>query len=120
MPRKRAVSVGLLLLFICTALPLRTQAQDSMATVFVLVLDRKGDPVEDLQQNELKIFEGKDERPIESIRRNPEAPKTIGFLVDKSPSAIGFLHGLDKDLQSRRLQGVVIRQGDSAFVATFG
>ncbi len=46
-----------------------TQAQNGLATIPVLVLDRHGDPLTDLNQNELELYEGKEEQVIESLSR---------------------------------------------------
>ncbi len=72
--------------------PVTTQRQDGIANLPVLVLDRDGKPLTDLNQNELELYEGKEERPIESISRTPEVPAKIGFLIDISNSAVGSLH----------------------------
>jgi len=92
--------------------------QTPVATLPVLVLDRDGRPVTDLNQNELQLYKGKEEQSIESISRSPEAPAKIGFLIDISGSEAGPLRAL-KLQETTELAGEILRTGDLAFVLTF-
>jgi VWFA-related protein len=92
--------------------------QDAIVTLPVLVLDRHGRPVMDLNQNELKLYEGKEEQSIESISRSPEAPAEIGFLIDISLSEAGPLRVL-KLQDAKEVAGELLHTGDLAFVLTF-
>ncbi len=94
------------------------QNQGAIVTLPVLVLDRQGRPVTDLNQNELKLYEGKQEQSIESMSRSPEAPAKIGFLIDISGSEAGPLRAL-KLQDATELTGELLRTGDLAFVLTF-
>jgi len=95
-----------------------TQAQNGLATIPVLVLDRHGNPLTDLNQNELELYEGKEEQVIESLTRNPEAPVKIGFLIDRSKSLAGSLAGLKLRDDPNPAEGL-LRTGDHAFVVMF-
>ena len=98
--------------------PETTQRQDVTVTLPLLALSHDGKPLTDLNQNELELYEGKEERPIESMSRNPEAPAKIGFLVDVSNSVAGSLRAL-KWQNDPDPAGELLRIGDVAFVATF-
>lgn len=93
--------------------------QSGIVTLPLLALDREGRPVMDLNQNELELYDGKDEQTIESMSRDPEAPAKIGFLIDISRSAASSARSL-KLHASGGLAGKLLRSGDLAFVATFG
>jgi VWFA-related protein len=92
--------------------------QNSVATLPVLVLDRGLRPVTDLTQNELELYEGKEEQSIESLTRSPAAPAKIGFLIDISASNATSLRKL-KLHDATGLAAEVLRPGDFAFVAAF-
>jgi VWFA-related protein len=84
----------------------------------VLVLDRDRRPVTDLTQNELELYEGKEEQSIESITRSPAAPAKLGFLIDLNSSHAASLRALRLP-EGMELAGEFLRAGDLAFVATF-
>lgn len=95
-----------------------TQAQNGLATIPVLVLDRHRNPLTDLNQNELELYEGKEEQVIESLSRDREAPATIGFLIDQSNSVRGSFPQLRLRDDPNPAEGL-LRTGDHAFVAMF-
>jgi VWFA-related protein len=95
-----------------------THDQTPVATLPVLVLDRDSRPVTDLTQNELELYEGKEEQSIESITRSPAAPAKIGFLIDISRSQTSTLRALALQ-HTTGLAAEVLRAGDFAFVVAF-
>lgn len=92
--------------------------QNAVANLPVLVVDRDRRPVTDLTQNELELYEGKEEQSIESLSRSPGAPAKVGLLVDLSPSNAASLRALKLPV-GMELTGGLLRAGDLAFVATF-
>jgi hypothetical protein len=95
-----------------------TQDQKGLATLPVLVLDRQGNPLTDLNKNELELYEGKEEQVIETLSRNPGAPLKLGVLIDRSKSATGSLLRL-KLLDDPNPAEGLLRTGDYALVAMF-
>lgn len=95
-----------------------THDQTPVATLHLLVLDRARRPVTDLNKNELKLYEGKEEQSIESLTLSPAAPANIGLLVDISRSNAASLRAM-KLPKRTEFAGGLLRTGDLAFVATF-
>jgi Ca-activated chloride channel family protein len=95
-----------------------TQDPKGLATLPVLVLDRQGNPLTDLNKNELELYEGKEEQVIETLSRNPGAPLKLGVLIDRSKSATGSLLRL-KLLDDPNPAEGLLRTGDYALVAMF-
>jgi VWFA-related protein len=90
-------------------------SQDAVVTLPVLALDGDGSPVTDLTQNDLKLYEGGKERPIELMARDPALPVRAGFLLDMSRSDSNSV----KLLEGANIVASLLRTGDSGFVAAF-
>ena len=90
-------------------------SQDAVVTLPVLALDGDGSPVTDLTQNDLKLYEGGKERPIELLARDPALPVRAGFLLDMSRSDSNSV----KLLEGANIAAPLLRTGDSGFVAAF-
>ncbi|MFN8007184.1 MAG: VWA domain-containing protein [Terriglobia bacterium] len=50
-------------------------------------VDKKGEPVKDLRQEEIKVFEKGDLQRITNFSHDPEAPLAIAILIDTSTSS---------------------------------
>lgn len=92
--------------------------QNVVATLRVLAQDHHGNPITDLAQNELEVYEGKKEQTIASLTRSQAARADIGFLIDVSGSQRNALSALASH-DAAALAGEVMRSGDFAFVAAF-
>jgi len=95
-----------------------THDQNTVVTLRVLARDHHGNPISDLAQNELEVYEGKNQQTVESLSRSQEARADIGFLIDISVSQRNALSALaSQDAAALAVQ--VVRTGDFAFVGAF-
>ena len=100
----------------------RAQSEDSAAPTgiaYVFALDRNGQPVTNLNAQELRLFENKVERKIISVSLATDEPKTIGLFFD-----ISGTRRADKSIPEEvRLAGEFVHsiwhEGDLGFVVAF-
>ena len=95
-----------------------TPDQNTVVTLRVLARDHHGNPITDLVQNELEVYEGKKQQSIESLTISHEGRADIGFLIDASGSYRNDMSALASH-DAAALAGEVVRTGDFAFVAAF-
>ena len=87
--------------------------------MFLTARDRNGRIITDLTQNELKLFEDRQEQKIDSLVWGVPGPLVVGLLIDVSGSRLGELVGAERKAAPiffRRVLG----KDDLAFVIAFG
>jgi len=90
-----------------------------LVTIPLLVLGPGDDPLTDVDQREIRVYENNKEQKIESFSRNPDAPLKVGFLIDVSHSEAGAVRALISQ-GGAKLLGVLLHKEDFGFVAAFG
>jgi VWFA-related protein len=87
-------------------------------TLPVTVVDRHGQPVRDLSQNEFRVFAGRQELQITTFTASSSAPLTLGLLIDSSRSQQSARREEDWSAVVQLLRQS-LQDKDSAFVISF-
>jgi len=81
-------------------------------------LDKKGVPIKDLRQDEIKVFEDNELQRITNFSHDPDAPLAIALLVDTSTSSrVKFK--VEQDAAIDFAQTAVRRKKDSCLLMSF-
>lgn len=101
-------------------IPRQTSSAKGKAAIFVTVTDEKGQPVPDLREEEIQVFEDGRKQQIESFARDSATAVLAGILVDISGSRrdektrTAELNALSRFLHTS------LRVQDGAYIAAFG
>ena len=85
----------------------------------LIALSADGRPVTDLKPEDLRLFEGKDERKIQALSAAIREPLTIGMFFDVSGSRRADLHFQEETRLASEFLRSVWHEGDMGFVVTF-
>jgi Ca-activated chloride channel family protein len=81
-------------------------------------LDKKGNPIKDLRQDEIKIFEDNESQRITNFSHDPDAPLAIALLIDTSTSSRSKFK-VEQDAAIDFFQTAVRRKKDSCLLMSF-
>jgi VWFA-related protein len=95
-----------------------SRSQEALVSRSVILLGHKNQPVTGLNSNEVEVFLGKEQIPIEALNRPQSEAAEIGILVDTSNSRRDFLQSLH-GRGNANARPAIMHTGDRAFVATF-
>ncbi|HVO56081.1 MAG TPA: VWA domain-containing protein [Dongiaceae bacterium] len=93
------------------------KATVSLVNLFATVRDKSKRIVNDLKQEDFKVYEDNQEQKIAFFSREVTLPITLGLLIDTSGSEQNRL-GAEQEAASRFLERVM-RKGDEAMVISF-
>jgi VWFA-related protein len=89
----------------------------AVINLYVVVEDKNGDLISNLNKEDFEITEGKVHQEIRDFARETDAPLTLGIVVDTSPSQERVL-SIEQE-EANRLVRDVLRPHDSGFVLDF-
>lgn len=75
--------------------------------------------VTDLKLDELKVFVGKEEQPIQALSFNPPGPLNLGLLIDDSGSRSKEMPDTEKGLAPDFFRKLLVMPGDQFFIFVF-
>lgn len=81
-------------------------------------LDKKGNPIKDLRQDEIKIFEDNESQRITNFSHDPDAPLAIALLIDTSTSSRSKFK-VEQEAAIDFFQTAVRRKKDSCLLMSF-
>ncbi len=81
-------------------------------------LDKKGNPIKDLRQDEIKIFEDNEPQRITNFSHDPDAPLAIALLIDTSTSSRSKFK-VEQEAAIDFFQTAVRRKKDSCLLMSF-
>ncbi len=81
-------------------------------------LDKKGNPIKDLRQDEIKVFEDNEPQRITNFSHDPDAPLAIALLIDTSTSSRSKFK-VEQDAAIDFFQTAVRRKKDSCLLMSF-
>ena len=93
-------------------------SQGQPVKLYLTVRDKKGRPVTDLRQDEVRVFEYNKEQTVESLALAPREPIALGLLFDTSGSRRDVMPGAERTGALQFIQRV-IGKSDQAFVLKF-
>jgi VWFA-related protein len=102
-----------------SAPPSESNRTPELLKLDLIALDRDGRPVTDLKPEELRLFEGKDERKIRALPPAAREPLAIGLFFDMSGSRHGDLHFHEEVRLATEFLHLIWQEGDTGFVVTF-
>lgn len=88
-------------------------------TIYVIALDKDGQPIKDLTQEEIRILEDKVEQEITSVSAVGNEPLTIGLFFDVSGSRHADQSVGEEVKQTSDFVHSIWQEGDTGFVVTF-
>lgn len=89
-----------------------------LVNVPLSALNKRGDPIKDLNQNEIKIFENDSPQQITNFSHDPDAPLAIGLLIDTSTSTRAKFK-VEQEAAIDFAQTAVRRKKDSCLLMSF-
>jgi Ca-activated chloride channel family protein len=89
-----------------------------LVNVPLSALDKKGDPVKDLRQDEIKVFENNEPQRITNFSHDPDAPLAIALLIDTSTSTRAKFK-VEQEAAIDFAQTAVRRKKDSCLLMSF-
>lgn len=89
-----------------------------LVQLYVVVTDRKGQPIRGLGQDQFKIFEEGDSQELASFGDAGDQPLTVGLTIDSSASM--FIKLPDVQLAAAKFVQGLSERKDRAFVVGFG
>jgi len=90
----------------------------NLVEMYVVVTDRRGRPVGDLEQKDFRIFEEGESQEISTFRAGADLPLTVGLAIDSSASMFVKLPGVAG--AAKEFVRDSLENGDRAFVVSFG
>lgn len=97
----------------------QSPAAASRSTPLWITAWGKNGPVNDLRKDEVKVFIGKNQVPVQDLSFNPPMPLNLGFIVDISGSLpVGLPEGA-ADLAPDFFRKLHVEPGDQIFVVAF-
>ena len=90
----------------------------NLVNVPLSALNKRGDPVKDLRQDEIKIFENDDLQRITNFSHDPDAPLAIALLIDTSTSTRAKFK-VEQEAAIDFAQTAVRRRKDSCLLMSF-
>lgn len=93
-------------------------SQGQPVKLYLTVRDKKGRPVTDLRQDEVRVIGRNREQTIESLALAPREPIALGLLFDTSGSRRDVMPGAERTGALQFIRGV-IEKNDLAFVLRF-
>ncbi len=90
----------------------------NLVEMYVVVTDKQGHPVDDLTQDDFKIYEEGDPQEISTFRAGADLPLTVGLAIDSSASMFVKLPAVGQ--AASKFVRESLGDGDRAFVVGFG
>lgn len=87
--------------------------------IYVIALDKDGQPITDLKPEEVRIFEDKAEQKITSVLLVADEPLTVGLFFDVSGSRHDDRHVNEEVKLTTEFVHSVWHEGDTGFVLAF-
>jgi VWFA-related protein len=103
-----------------TASSANTTGTPELFKLDLIALDKDGRPINDLKPEELRLFEGTDERKIQVLSLAAREPLTIGLFFDVSGSRRADMYVNEETRLASEFIHFVWREGDTAFLVGFG
>jgi VWFA-related protein len=89
----------------------------NLVELYSVVLDRDGQPVDDLSAADFEILEKGSPRPVEGFGYGQDVPLLLGLVIDSSGSMDGIMN--ETKQAAGTFLGQVLRPQDKAFVVDF-
>lgn len=90
----------------------------NLVEMYVVVTDRKGRPVADLEEQDFRVFEEGDPQDVSTFRAGADLPLTVGLAIDSSASMFVKLPGVAD--AAKEFVRDSLEDGDRGFVVSFG
>jgi len=90
----------------------------NLVEMYVVVTDKQGHPVDDLTQDDFRVYEEGDPQEITTFRAGADLPLTVGLAIDSSASMFVKLPGVGA--AASEFVRNSLGDGDRAFVVGFG